>query len=517
VDTATAPAPIDAPATSRAEDRRFATFVAVAFFAVVALAMLRHEMWRDELEAFLAARDSTTPVDVVRNTRYNGHPVTWYLLLHAVTRVTHDPRGMQLLHACLATIGVYVFARYSPFSRLQRALFCFGYFPLFEYGVISREYVLGVVMLFAFCAAYGAGANLIVLALIAGLLAQTNAYGLMLSLALVATVIIEMFLRRGTGDPPVFEAQNGRAAHVTWMTALLIFVVAVSLAILQLMPPSDTGTVVGWSLPSWKMFPLVMVWRALVPVPPLTWKFWNENIVGGNKHAAPLGMLLFPVVFWMLRKHRPALLMFAIGSMGLLTFAFVKFYGSIRHHGHLYLVLIAALWIAASEGRWHGRLSDHTAIGERGLDKGLSRAFTALLVVHVIAAVIAISIDWVRPFSQSRATAAYIRDHGLGGAFIVGEKDTPAAAIAAYLDRQIYFPRGDRIGSYIIYDQRRLAFDPANLLDVCRRKAREHGGEVLLVSTSPLPSGTAGVRPVGELTGSIVNDEDFWLYLVAPQ
>jgi hypothetical protein len=37
-----------------------------------------------------------------------------------------------------------------------------------------------------------------------------------------------------------------------------------------------------------------MVWRALVPVPPLTWKFWNENIVGGNKHAAPLGMLLFP-------------------------------------------------------------------------------------------------------------------------------------------------------------------------------------------------------------------------------
>jgi hypothetical protein len=475
--------------------------------------MLRHEMWRDELEAFLAARDSATPVDVVHNTRYNGHPVTWYLLLHAVTHVTHDPRGMQLLHACLATIGVYVFARYAPFSRLQRALFCFGYFPLFEYGVISREYVLGLVMLFAFCTAYSAGANLLVLALLAGLLAQTNAYGLILALGLAGFMVVARLFPRGMG----VSSMHYRDGHAAVFAAIGIFVLAVGLAILQLMPPSDTGTVVGWSLPSWKMFPLVMVWRALVPVPPLTWKFWNENIVGGNKHAAPLGMLLFPMVFWMLRKQRPALPMFAIGSIGLLTFAFVKFYGSIRHHGHLYLVLVAALWLAASEGRWRGRLSDHAATGERGLEKALSRAFTSLLVVHVIAALIAISIDWVRPFSQSRATAAYIREHGLAGAFIVGEKDTPAAAIAAYLDRQIYFPRGDRIGSYIIYDQRRLAFDPATLLDVCRTKAREHGGEVLLVATSPLPSGTSGVRPVGELTGSIVNDEDFWLYLVAPE
>jgi hypothetical protein len=194
--------------------------------------------------------------------------------------------------------------------------------------------------------------------------------------------------------------------------------------------------------------------------------------------------------------------MFAIGSIGLLTFAFVKFYGSIRHHGHVYLVLIAALWLAASI---------------RPLDRRLSRAFTVLLVAHVIGALIAISIDWIRPFSQSRATAAYIRDHGLADAFIVGEKDTPAAAIAAYLDRRMYFPRGDRIGSYIIYDQRRLAFDPSNLLDVCRTKARENGGDVLLVSTSPLAPALSRVRPVGELTGSIVNDEDFWLYLVAPE
>jgi hypothetical protein len=146
----------------------------------------------------------------------------------------------------------------------------------------------------------------------------------------------------------------------------------------------------------------------------------------------------------------------------------------------------------------------------------LSRAFTTLLVLHVIGAAIAVSIDWVRPFSQSRATAAYLREHRLADAFIIGEKDTPTAPIAAYLDRPIYFPRGDRMGSYIIYDRKRLKFDPATLLDVCRRKARETGDAVLLISTSKLQETPPGVRPVGELTGSIVGDEDFWLYLVRP-
>jgi hypothetical protein len=209
-----------------------------------------------------------------------------------------------------------------------------------------------------------------------------------------------------------------------------------------------------------------------------------------------------------LRKQRVALLLFGIGSIGLLTFAFVKFYGSIRHHGHVYLVLIAALWLAAS----HGRLSDHAA----GPGKGLSRAFTVLLIVHVIGAAIAVSIDWVRPFSQSRATAAYLREHRLADAFLIGEKDTPTAPIAAYLDRPIYFPRGDRIGSYIIYDRKRLDYDPTTLLDVCRRKARENGDAVLLISTSKLRELPPGVRSVGELTGSIVGDEDFWLYSVRP-
>ncbi|MGB7158066.1 MAG: hypothetical protein WBD40_08370, partial [Tepidisphaeraceae bacterium] len=153
---------------------------------------------------------------------------------------------------------------------------------------------------------------------------------------------------------------------------------------------------------------------------------------------------------------------------------------------------------------------------ERGLGKVLSAAFTGLLVVHVIAALIAVSIDWARPFSQSRATAQFIRDQGLADAFLIGERDTSTAPIAAYLDRRIYFPRGDRVGSYIIYDQRRLAPVSNSLVDISRAKAKEVGEDVLLISTSPLTDEPPGVRRIGALTGSVVGDEDFFLYRVAP-
>jgi hypothetical protein len=63
-------------------------------------------------------------------------------------------------------------------------------------------------------------------------------------------VVTRMF-PRGMGISPT----HGRDGHATSFAAIAIFVVAVGLAVLQLIPPADTGTVVGWSLPSWKMFP----------------------------------------------------------------------------------------------------------------------------------------------------------------------------------------------------------------------------------------------------------------------
>ena len=50
---------------------------------------------------------------------------------------------IQLLHLAISTAWIAVFLRRSPFSLAFKALFVFGYFPIFEYTVKARGYGLG--------------------------------------------------------------------------------------------------------------------------------------------------------------------------------------------------------------------------------------------------------------------------------------------------------------------------------------------------------------------------------------
>ncbi|MDV2995516.1 MAG: hypothetical protein N4J56_005170 [Chroococcidiopsis sp. SAG 2025] len=51
-------------------------------------------------------------------------------LLYAITRFTDNPLAMQLLHLLIAGGTIYVFAKFSPFTKLQKIfIYFFGYFP----------------------------------------------------------------------------------------------------------------------------------------------------------------------------------------------------------------------------------------------------------------------------------------------------------------------------------------------------------------------------------------------------
>ena len=61
-------------------------------------------MWRDELQAFMLAAASQTPLDLFAKLKYGaeGHPGLWYLLLWLVTRFTTDPIWMQASQLLIA-------------------------------------------------------------------------------------------------------------------------------------------------------------------------------------------------------------------------------------------------------------------------------------------------------------------------------------------------------------------------------------------------------------------------------
>ena len=193
--------------------------LAALFFGLGFIAQLHHEMWRDELQAWSIALASPSLRDLLGNITYEGHPAFWYLLLYALTRCSDNPFLMQVFHLSVATAGIYVFARFAPFTRVQKLYFAFGYFPLYEYGVISRSYVLGVVGLFAFCAWHqrvreGALAPALILALVA----NTSVYGAMMALAFGLVAVFDLLT---TSERP-------RASRAS---ALSVYVLVIGLGI----------------------------------------------------------------------------------------------------------------------------------------------------------------------------------------------------------------------------------------------------------------------------------------------
>jgi hypothetical protein len=62
------------------------------------------------------ARASRSVPDLVHHLRSEGHPAAWYLVRYGLTRLTGDPRAMQVAELVIVagTYAVMLFA--SPFS-----------------------------------------------------------------------------------------------------------------------------------------------------------------------------------------------------------------------------------------------------------------------------------------------------------------------------------------------------------------------------------------------------------------
>jgi hypothetical protein len=468
------------------------------YFVVVAVGIAHHEMWRDELHAWMIARDSGSVRELLHKLRYEGHPAAWHLLLFFLSRFTRSPVAMQILHLALATATVFVVVRWSPFTALQKAVLPFGYFFLYEYAVISRGYVLGTLALFAICAVFPSRSqSYLPIGVLLGLLANTSGFGWILSLALAATLFTEWMtdcnLRASFSGPrwdPLLSA--------------LIIIIAGSAAAAQMIPPSDAAypalpaaESVGWN-PWYAARSLSTVWRAYIPVPVLYPRVsWHFNVLSGRDWTRIVMVLLSAPLLTMaglvLRRAQYALLLFTLGTAGILAFLYLGHFGSIRHHGHLFLLLLASLWIA--------RISRPSVDALPWSNWWLM----SILVLQVIGGAILYLEDLRKPFSIEQRTASFLQESGLGTLPIVGTSSA-ASALAGHLDREIVdLDRG-----------RRNKMQLPGVVDRAREMLTPEIPTFLLVSSDSLPQNARdpGVRLMAYFAPGILPDERYYVYLI---
>jgi len=462
------------------ESRRQTTFRSEAFFSALVVGVFlvlgviglrHHAMWRDETDPWLIGRASGTLREALLVRRYDGHFLLWQSLVWILAQLTHHCEALQWFHLGLAAIGVWLVLWFGRFTRIQKALYCFGYFTLFEYCLVCREYVCVVLLVFSLCALYDRRRDdFVAQAVVLLLLANTNVFAIVIGITfVVARVVEEMCLGR------MRELWATRKRGVV-VSGLILMLALVGDGIqLKTLPGALASTGRPTSIAAADFAKGVCnVWRGYVPLPvpfphtsymrheyeeaPAAFSGIERFYWGTNSFLDPaparvmagvvLSLGLLVVSAWSLWRSRLAVTWYLLGVCMLLVFQSVIGSGALRHHG-LYLILyLACVWCRGIPSGDSG-----AEMAATGWSRRLGGWFlTLVLVVQAVAGVYVWTILLQAPFSGSKAAADYIREHGYMKLPIVGTREANVSPVAAYLDRRIWYPDSERSGTY--YDER---------------------------------------------------------------
>jgi len=367
---------------SEAARAREARWIVAVFVGLVTVGIWHHEQFRDEAFGLLMVSAAGSLAEIIVQSFLSGYPPGWYLILAAGRLLTPAPIAPAVINATFAAGAVYLVARYSPLSRVQRWLFACGFFPLFQYGVVARPYGAVIFLLFLYCALQQRLKErpwLTVLPLL--LLPWMHFFG-----AMVAGVAAVIETARLVAEGQLRANRRVLAA----LTAVALSAALVALILMNVPRGSLAPESIRW----------YMVVRAVATG-------FLPTIAGPvTRYVRWPGALLFGLS-WACLLHRPrALAYYAIPSAGLVAFILLIYKGGPWHYGFFFLFFMIALWLG-----WQ----------ERPPVRAWQRGFvTLVLAFHAATGLQILAHDVRYPFSGGYGAAMAIRQYLPEDAALVG-------------------------------------------------------------------------------------------------
>lgn len=445
-----------------------ADVLVVALYAgVIVWAASRHEPWRDEVVPLSIARHAGSLRELAEPLGHEGHPILWYLLLWVGYGVIGSTAVLKAASVASA-IGAIVLLNRSALPRWMRWLFTFSFFPLYQYSVVSRGYSLEMLLLFAFCAAYPSRReHPIVLAMLLAGLANTEMFGLIMSVGAVTLLVSEALLegvdwRRVVADRRI---QGAVAAYL------------VGLALVALVATPDPGR----RLSSFQRLDPANI------VLGVAWAVAQPAAHSASFAIVPLPSLWLWGYFAFIARRPPVLCFAAVGLIGI-EILFNLLYGAGApwnipwHIGNVFLLLVAVMWIDAS-----GTVRAYSlpAAWERGriwLGRILAVGFAIVLLSQVERGVRYVAADVEYDYSSNLRLAGLLRgEPALADAIVLGEPDAPLWSLPYYADNRIYLAREGTIRPWGVFAPPRQAeYDLGRLLDAAHELRDRFGAPVVV-------------------------------------
>lgn len=499
----------------------FLTFlVFIAWLLYAGFNVANHEVWRDEVHSWAIAKSCESLSDVFEHTVYEGHPSLWYLLLFALKQFSVEIAALKWFHFALTAAAMWLLLWRGRFPLLQKALLVFGYFFIYEYVALARNYSIGLLCLFAFCIFFEKRkipVGLVGCCVSIFLLAFTNLYGF------IAAIVLGALLSWETFKYFTLESWHLPIVIVVWISAT-------GLGALDIRPSKDCIHARGWKTSlGWNeaFFATSTLWNAYAPLPHKRQQFWNTNFFDGkdghlrigknvfpyswqdaNKVKSAFGLVVVLLAAFYLRRKPPVLLFFLAVNAIYLLLQYTKFQGALRHHGHYWIMLIVSLWLARSNEK---TINIKSAL--------FFSCWYVLLVLQVVAGIIASWYERNHIFSPNEAAAKYLAEQpGFSNAPWICDNDYVAEGVAGILGKEILLHSGDqwRWGTYVVWDNKRNFCDQPCLVKIAEKLALESGKETWLLMHHPFPDSilinSQGLRHQLHFSYGIEASESYSIY-----
>jgi len=476
------------PALNRTELIVFLAFVSLGLANI-----LSHEMWRDEFQAFLIAKESVSLPDLFERTRYEGHPPLWFLSLFAITRFTADPLAMQIFHLMIACASALLILKLPAPGWLRYPL-VFGYFTVYEYLALSRNYSMGLLFCLILLRLMTAERrDHALIALVLFVLCFTSVYGLILAAAIGFYVVLD------SG----FPTRNVRPAAAV----SLVLLAGLGLSAAITLPPPDSAVDTAQWFFSFDVTRaarvLTAIWKSYVPVPELNAHFWDTHLLESRPLRVVVSLLILIGSMLIFIPKRNVFLFFCFGTFSLFIFSYFKFVGYLRHQGHFFIVFMMCLILMCRGGARPFKIT--------------SRAFViAILALQIFAGAAASVLGWMHPFTAAKAAARYIKTQGFDDYFIMGDRDYSLTSLSGYLGQPVFHLASMKFGTYIVWNRERTReLEPREIAAYANRVAAGQNRRALVALNYPLPPGeTRNLVKVAEFTRSVKKDETYFLYMI---
>jgi hypothetical protein len=436
-------------------------------FIICLIGVKYHEIWQDEAHHILLGQKSNSLSELIFNCRYEGHPILWNVILYAITHLFTDYFYVQIVHVLLASGCVYLILKHAPFLITIKLLLVFGYFMMYEYAVISRNYSLSLLIILSLLIKLSQeNKQIIGIILLLSLLCQTHLFSCFVAIGLMPFIY------------PIWIKSKRSYKGISF----IIFFFALTLAIIQIIPPENHF---------WKQYngdsffsitrilKIVCVpLKGLLPLPNgFRQNYWNNNLlIDISKPLAAcisVVLLILPIILFF--KHKALLFLFCLVSFGVIIVMYASpLMLTTRNCGFLSIALFSVAWLYQTNYKKESILF---------YKKLAHYFFSSLLILQFISGIEIYRLDLVRTFSNATNTTNFLNTYTANKSIpILLTHHSSGPALTIQTTSPIFYLETNKYGSFCEWNATPFVLNDTSLLQRINEQLNLHKKCILITN-----------------------------------